>query len=413
MKRFIGFILDILFFSSFLGVLAIGALYIIYRQENDIAIINTYLQSQLTWSMYALYGFLLGAYVLYYLVIPRFLKQTVGQRLAGTVFLTERKLGLWAIFLKNIIGVFWDVLLFPYTIIVAIRRKPLISTRLSRIEVVPAEKKMSFGATVIVLLFAFFFVATAGIGTYVYRQGVTTMIERYTDYEKQMKQLIEMYAYQDAQPILEKYKQYHGEDNNYSFYLCLIEANLATDLSNLELCNKALESNKENTGRVKTILAEQAKLYAANDQYTEAEKIYSRLWNEFSDRSMNMKNYVAVLSELKKSKEATAALNEIAAQVLTTDAVELRDLGNLYERIGQIDLALEKYAAALAAVPETENPSLAGELYYSIGVLQYQKGKYTDATASFGKAKTLNKDYADSADSYIILISKLKNSVTK
>lgn len=413
MKRFLGFLLDILFFSSFLGVLSMGVIYLIYRQENDIAIVNTYLQSQLTWSMYAVYGLLLGAWFVYYWFIPTFLKQTVGQRLAGTVFSSEKKLGLWAVFLKNIIGTFWDIVLFPYTLIVAVRRKPLISSRLSKITVVLAEKKMSLLATLTVLLFALFLIATAGASTYVYKQGITTMIERYTDYEKQMKQLIEMYAYQDAQTILGKYKQYHGEDSNFAFYQCLIESNLATDLANLALCNKALESNKENTERVKTILSEQAKLNAANDLYKEAEAIYSRLWNEFSDRSSNMNNYVVILSELGKSKDATAVLNELATKVDTTDPIALRDLGNLYDRIGQIDSALEKYMLALSIIPEDGDQSLAGELNYNIGTLQYKKGKYTEANASFVKAKELNKDYADSADSYIILISKLKNSVTK
>lgn len=413
MKRLLGTILDLLFFISLNAVVAIKGLVILYLQENDISILNVYLQTQLVPTLLIIYAVFTFNYFLYFWIIPSFLKQTVGQRLAGTSYFSEHKIGLWRVFLKTIVGKFWDVVLFPYTLFAYFTKRPIISTRLSGVAVSKVEKKAGKGLYILTAIFSLYLIATLGIGTYIYKTGVTPIMERYTNYEKQVTELIEKLAYQDSLGALEKYKQYHGENENYAYYNCIINANLSTEQSSFDLCKIASEKNSGSTERMKVIISEEAKIHAANDDYKEAESLYEKLWNEYQDRSMNMKNYVVVLSELGKNKEATEILNELAKQIPTDDSLAIRDLGNLYERIGSTDLALEKYTAALAITDGDENQALAGELHYSIGVIQYNKAKYTEAQASFEKAKELNKDFAEPADSYIILISKLKNSVTK
>ena len=109
-----------------------------------------------------------------------------------------------------------------------------------------------------------------------------------------------------------KYKQYKGEDRSYAYYHCMVEANLSTELTSLEICKKALELNANDSIRVKSLISQEAKIYAASDSFKDAETLYAKLWTEYQDRSMDMKNYVVVLSELGKSKEATDVLNEIA-----------------------------------------------------------------------------------------------------
>ncbi|MCC7304277.1 hypothetical protein IT418_02590 [bacterium] len=412
MKRLLGILLDTLFFISFNAVAAVTALVIIYAKEQDISIINMYLQTALIPTMLIGYGAFMLNYLVYFWIIPSFLKQTVGQRLAGTSFQSEHKIGLWRVFLKTIVGRFWDLLLFPYTIFAAVTKRAIISTSLSGVVVSKIEKKPTKSLYTLTTLFSLFLVGTLAVSTYVYRTGVTPIMERYTNYEKLVNELIEKLAYQDAAGVLEKYKQYHGDNENYSFYKCVIDSNLSTEPTVQELCNTALEKNAGNKDRVKKILSEQAKVYAANDQYKDAEALYAKLWTEYSDRSLDMKNYVVVLSELGKNQEATEILKELAKQIDQNDELAVRDLGNLYERIGNTDLALEQYQKALTLV-ESSNQSLAGELNYNIGVIQYNKAKYSEAQANFEKAKELNKDFAEPADSYIILISKLKNSVVK
>lgn len=356
---------------------------------------------------------LVALYLFYFWILPTLLKQTIGQRLTGTSFTSEKKVSLLRVFLKTIIGRFWDILFFPYTLFAAIKKRSLISTKLSGIVVSKRESPPTKGLYFVLIFFIAFFIATLAGGTYIYKTGITPIMERYTNYEKQVKTLIEKLAYQDAAAALEKYKQQHGEDQNYSYYHCAIEANLSTELTSIELCKAALEKNNSDIERVKALTSQMAKVYAANSDYTNAELLYSKLWNEYQDRSMDMKNYVMVLSEAGKGKEATAILTTLAQAIPTDDPIALRDLGNLYERIGNIDLAFETYQKAVLLINEGVNQSLAGELHYNIGVIYYTKGKYTEATENFNKAKELNKDYAEPVDSYIILISKLKNSVTK
>lgn len=413
MKRIIGLLIDIIFFISFVGVTVLACLYFIFSKERDISIINVYLQTELVRSMLFVYIGFTVLYFVYYWLLPTLFKQTIGQRLAGTMYESEKKITLWRVFLKTIIGRFWDLVLFPYTIFVSIKKRPIISTRLSGIAVIHSEVKPTKALYVATFIFTFYLMMTLAAGTYVYKTGLTPLMEKYTNYEKQVVALIDKLAYQDASVSLAKYKQYHGEDSNYSYFLCLIEANLNTELTSLETCKKAQEANATDLTRVKSILIQEAKIYAANDMYKEAEALYVKLWNDYQDRSIDMKNYVVVLSELGKGKEATEVLNEIAKLVPTSDVIAQRDLANLYERIGNIDLAFQKYKATILLIPEGENQMLAGELYYNIGVIYYTKGKYTEATASFEKAKELNKDFAEPVESYIILISKLKNSVTK
>lgn len=413
MKRFLGFLLDVLFFISFLGVIALVALILIYFQEKDISIINTYLQTDLTRTMLVAYSTMFLGYLVYFWLLPVALKQTIGQRLAGTSYQSEGKITTGRVFLKTIVGRFWDILLFPYTLYAAFKNKASISTKLSGIVITHRDIPASKGLYASTLLFTVFLIATFGIGTYLYRTGITPIMERYTNYEKQVMSLIENLAYQDAAAVLEKYKQQKGENEHYWYYHCVIEANITTDLSSLAVCQRAQDLNAASNDRLKGIISQEAKVYAANSEYEKAAEKYALLWNNYQDRTMDMKNYVVVLSELGKGKEANDILTELMKSTKLDDPIVLRDLGNLYERIGNADIAMQQYQEGLAILKDGENLSLAGELHYSIGVIYYNKGKYTEATDSFNKAKELNKDYAEAVDSYIILISKLKNSVTK
>ncbi len=413
MKRIFAAILDILFYFSLLGVISIVGLIIIYRQENDISLINTYLQTSLVPTLLLVYGIVTVAYLIYFWILPTIFSQTLGQRLFGTSFTSTGKIGLWRVFLKTIIGRFWDIVLFPYTLVMIIKKKSVISSKLSGITIAKIEKKPTALLSIFTLVYVVFMVVVLGTGTYVYRTGITPIMERYTNYQHQVEELITKLAFQDATPILEKYKQYNGDNADYAYYHCIISANLSTEQSSLDICKIALEKNSGSKEKTQEILNQQAKLFAANDSYKEAATIYEKLWKEYNVRTLDMKNYVVVLSELGKSKEATEVLAELAKQIPAEDAVGQRDIGNLYERIGNVDLALEKYNAALKVVSNDSNLSLAGELSYDIGVIEYNKGKYPEAQKSFENAKEWNKDFAEPVESYIILISKLKNSVTK
>ena len=414
MKRFIGFLLDTVFYISFLFSIGVIGIFLIYTYNQDISILNVFLQTKLIESLLIVYGAIVLCTLVYDWIIPYFIGQTLGQKLMGNMYDASGKPSLFAVFMKSFIGKFWDILLFPYSIFAGLTKRDLISKKLSGITVINDSKdSKKSGLYAVTIVFVLFLVSTLGIGTYIYKTGIGPIMERYTDYKKQTESLVASLAYQDAANALLKYKQYHGEDADYSYYHCIIEANLDTSLDNLPLCKTASDTNAGNPDRQQAILLLEAKVYAANSDYTQAETFYATLWNEKNLRTLEMKDYVVVLSELGKNKEAAEVLTEVAKLVQPTDTVAMRDIALLYERVGNLDAAAAQLQVALGTVKDGSNQDLAGELNYYIGVIQYKKGKYTDAKASFEAAKTLNKDYSEPADSYIILISKLAKSVTK
>lgn len=412
MKRIVGFLLDLLFFWSFVFLVGILGLFVIYGIEKDISLINVYLQSHLKTTLLIGYSVFVILYLKYYWILPVILKQTVGQRLAGNSFESEKKVNLWRVFLKTVIGRFWDFLFFPYALYCGLKKRPIISTRLSGITVTTNPLKNTPLTYLLVVFFSLVLVGALGVGTYVYRTGYVSILERFTDYEKQTETLTANLAYQDATYALEKYKQYHGEDQTYAYYHCIIEANLAADTTAKEICTTAREANNGDDARVKAITIELAKVYAALYDLSHAEILYKELWDTYQYRELDMKNYVVVLSELAKHKEAEEVLTTLVAKIPEGDFVEMRDFGHLFERLNKDSLALEQYLRALALVENGNNESFEGELHYYIGVIFYKQTKYEDAKKSFEQAKSLNKDFAEPAESYIILIKDLKNSIT-
>lgn len=413
MKKLAAAIIDLLFFVSLLFVSLLLAAVLIYSKEHDISLVNTLLQTKLTPTLLAVYGTVVLLYLVYVTVIPTLVGATIGQHLFSYELMPKEKRSIFRVFLYTIVGSFWKVLLFPYSIFLAIKKQPQLNTRISQLTLSPSHSgKLSLPTTIVSALFAISLVVTAGLGTYIYRTGLGKILEKYTDYEKQTVSLIEKQAFQDANATLTKYKEYHGETASYAFYKCEIIGNLTTDESNIEFCQKAYEQNKDEK-RTRVIDLIIARTYAANGNYAEAEKKYAELWTTYQVRTIDMKDYVVVLSELGKSKDAAAVLTEVSKSIEQNDYLGLKDIAALYERVGNTDLALATYQNIIKSIPEGSNVELVGEIDYYIGVIQYQKGKYTDAKTSFEAAKTLNKDFAEPADAYIILISKLGGSVTK
>jgi tetratricopeptide (TPR) repeat protein len=412
MKKLAASIIDLLFFVSLLFVSLLFAVVIIYSRERDISLINTLLQTELTPTLLIAYAVITVLFIVYAVVLPTVLGATVGQKLFNYTLMPKANRNLFTVFMYTIVGSFWKGVLFPYSIFLAIKKRPQLNSRLSTLELLPSEGKMSVPVIIASVFFTVALVVTAGFSTYIYRAGLAEMIEKYTDYEKQTVTLIEKQAFQDASNTLEKYKQYNGETASYFYYKCEILGNLSTEETNIEVCTKATELNKDDK-RAQVITLMIARTLAANGKYADAEKKYAELWTTYEVRTLDMKDYVVVLSELGKAKDATAILTEVAKNVSETDYLGLKDIAILYERVGNLDLALTTYQNIIKSIPENSNVELVGETNYYIGVIQYKKAKYADAKKSFEAAKTLNKDFAEPADSYIILISKLGGSVTK
>ncbi len=413
LKRILAYIIDVLFFLGCVGSALAAAIVIIYLQSHDISVINELLQTSLTWTMIGVYAGLVAIYFFYYWILPVFFKGTVGQALFKLSFVPQEKVNLISVFFKNIAGMFWDVLLFPYTVFAWVTKRATISTKMSGLSIADRQDKMKLPFYLVLGLMVIYLLATIGMGIYVYQTGVPTLMERYTDYGKQVATLIDKEAFQDAEASLVKYKQYQGETNDYWFSSCIIQGNLGTEQTTLDLCSTALEKNKGNVAREQQITVIQGRIQATNGNFAEAEVLYAKLWNDYMVRTLDMKDYVAVLSEVGKTKEASAVLTEIAKNVPADNYSVSKDIADLYERLGNPDLALTKYHEILASIPEGTNVDIAGELHYNIGVALYKKGKNADAKAEFEKARTMNPDFAEASDSYLIILNKLLKSIVK
>lgn len=412
-KRLGSILADILFIFSWISVATAVAIFILYWQNKDISIVNTLLQTQLMPALYVAYGVLFVIVLKYFTIVPLFLKGTLGQALFNISYFTEGKLTWWKLFKKHIIGPFWDVLFFPYTIFAAFTKKAMISTNISGVSVTTEKHKQGFMLYVVTIFSTLALAATIAAGTYIQKTGLGTLIERYTDYEKQVNYLVDKHAYQDASDTLVKYKQYNGETATYWFSLCIINGNLSTEEATHEICAKALEQNQEDAARTQQITAVEARVYAANLNYAEAEKLYEKLWNEMNVRTLDMKDYVYVLSELGKNKEATEILVELE-KVVPADNISLnRDVAILFERLGDTEKALTKFKEILATIPEGTNEDIAGELNYSVGVILFNQSKADEAKPYFEAAAKQNPDYSELAESYIILINQLLGSIVK
>lgn len=413
LKRILAFVIDLLFFLGCIGSALAAGIVCIYLQSRDISIVNIYLQTALTWTLIAVYTGFVIIYFVYYWIIPTFLKGTVGQTLFKLSLQPQEKATIISVFQKNIAGMFWDILLFPYTIFALLTKRATISTRMSGLTLLERTDKVKLPFYILLGLMILYLLATIGIGAYVYKTGLTNLMEQYTDYSKQVTMLIDKEAFGDAATMLEKYKQYNGETNDYWFYSCLIQGNLGVEQTTLDLCTTALEKNKDDKAKVQQLVTVQARIQAANGNYAEAEVLYARLWNEYMVRTLDMKDYVAVLSEVGKSKEAATVLTEIAANVPADNYSINKDIADLYDRLGNTDLALTKYQEILKSIPEGTNVDIAGELHYNIGVSLYKKGKNAEAKKEFEAARAMNPDFAEASDSYLIILNKLLKSIVK
>lgn len=410
-KKLFAWIIDFSLFLSLFILVGINALVIVYLVEKDISVINVLLQTQLIPTLLVIYVAFILLFTIYTVLWTRILRATPGQRIMKLGYSGE-KLNFFTIFLKNTIGAFWDIVLLPYALIALFTKKPMPSITLSGLTVSEIKQRYTKGHWITLCIALLFIGSAAAVGYKIYTVTPAYLFQKYTDYQKQTNALVKAMAFRDAAVSLEKYKEFHGEDSEYIYFHCIIEGNLSTSQESLPLCEQALESTTA-PERKQAILLVKARIYAAHYNYTQAETLYAQLWNEFSLRTLDMRDYVVVLSELGKNKEAAVIIGEIATNIPSTDLIAKRDIAILYERVAAIDLALETYQKVLGDIPANEKLDLVGELNYRIGVILYQQGKKADSKQYFETAKELNKDFAEAADSYIILINKLAGSITR
>ncbi|GEM_PF-2989855 len=397
----------VFFFITFVSVLLIIVV-ILYYRTYDLAILNDILRNSINEALLVLYATLFGVILFYFVIIPRIIFSTLGQFITKKVYVPKEKIGFLSLFLRNIVGTLWAVILFPYTLFALVTRKKTIPDWISGIPLVgePFRYRMKRG----IFLFLVYSVLTIGIGSfgvYVFQLGPTSFIEKYINHERQVQFYISSSGYTAARVSLEKYKKFNGETDNAWYYSCIIEGHLELTEASVKICETASTKNLSNDQK-RDIMVIQANLLRSTDKHEEAVTLYKTLWETLNIRTFDMVNYVYLLDATGDTEKSAKVLDELYTALDTTSVLNTIQevyFAELYYNLASYQEAYDIYDAE---IKKKEINSLSettmADLYYGKGQCLHHLGKYLEAKEAFIAAKTANSDYTDSADTYIIEI---------
>lgn len=417
MKKFFSFVVDILFVTTFFLFTLLIGLVIIYYRTYDLAVLNEIIQNNLAQAAIGIYAILNVCLLIYFVIIPFFLHATIGEFAFKLTYAPKEKVNILSVFMRNIVGFVWNILLFPYTIYAFFFKKQAFKPWLSGYSLESEEKfqKPRLGFPLLGI-FSIIFFGILAFGIYLYQTSPIAFIEPYIDHKKQVEGYIKQSAYSNAAVSLQKFKQYKGESSDYFYYNCIIESHIKEeDPNSITACDQALEKNSGNQERTITILANKANLLRVNYKPAESLKIYDELWTKYNVRSFDMVNYVYLLDSQEKRDQASTVLGELYKEFKNKqelDVIQQTYFAELYYNLEKYQEALEIYTGLIQDSQKYNiAPMQLGEIYYKQGQCYYHIKKNTEAKAAFTKVKELNPDYTDQADAYIIEIdfrSKLK-----
>lgn len=413
-KRIGAFFVDLFLFVSFVWFILVLVLVVIYMSTHDLAVINEMMKTNMRELLWAVYGLFLFLLFLYFVAIPLALKGTIGETLFGLTYAPKERFNLLSMLAYRFFGILWDIILFPYSLFALIRKTPFISEWLSGLtitKVTPIKRPGSF--TFVAGFFALLFIFASTSGVLLYKNGVVSVIERFTDHEKQTQFYIDQRAFTTAELSLEKYKIYNGENSTYRYFKCIITGQDAEDLTALPLCTQVLtevSQDKERSIAVLTVLAE---LNNESGNPEEALKHYKMLWTDYGVRDFNMTSYVKGLSESNQAEEALKVMNELynamkEKKELTSQEKML--FAGMYNTIGAEKEAIAIYTEVISHEEQSQDADIMflGTVYMNTAYAYYQSGDYTNAKKYFILAKEKNPDLQNEADTYIIDITKFK-----
>lgn len=415
-KRILAFLLDLVAIISMWGTSLIASIAILYLYTKDLAVLNDLLKTQLYGIIIFVYAMLGVVILIYSVIIPTFLKSTVGEFLFGFIYMpnTTQKPNFLRILVRNTVGAIWNVMAFPYNIFAIIKKRRQFVDFFSGLTLTaqPGRLKSRLGLVLSVVtgIFIMFFALTS---VYLYQTGPFVAMEQFINHEKQVNLYLSKPSYAAAANSLEKYKKYNGETDSYFYYKCSIESHQDATEAILATCNTALDKNSSNKDRKVELLGIKADLLRGLEKNAEALTVYADLWTNYSIRTFDMVNYIYLINDSGKPDEAFAKLEELYKSLTQSGKVE--SVQKLF--FADIYYNLKKYDGALVIINELIdnkeadglNQASLGDTYFKQGENLYYKNDLTGAKTAFTKAKENNPDLTDSAETYLNDISfKLK-----
>ena len=137
-----------------------------------------------------------------------------------------------------------------------------------------------------------------------------------------------------------------------------------------------------------------AALFAKQARYREAETTYDAV---LEDYPYNFYGHYLLASLLNHQGKHLAAIEHYEQSIASNPRYPfpLLDLGLINVNMGNFDLAIQRFNAALAAIPAGDEPALRANIYYGLAAAYANKKDFSAAQQHINKALQIAPDYHD------------------
>jgi len=383
------------------------AFWISYSGKGDLFLVLNSLQKGLSGFAIFLYSLIAFTILVYFWLVPYFFKSTIGKGIFS-LFLngSTEKITLMGVFYKTIIGFFWDLVLLPYTLLIRMKKKDSISTRLSgltyshniRLNKIPLLTL--FGILTVNAIFL------SSLAIYTIKNNPKNVLSRFINYRIHIEEALKVNDFDSVLALLPDYKKRNAEDADYWYWYC-ISSNIAENTKDIQqICREAKNQNSSNVNRLQELALRESELLFESGEEEKANAILKDLWENQKYRGYPILKYVETIL-LDDPKKGEMFLNELVAatesKLLEDSPLLLEAYANAYFNIGNYNKEKELYQKVIARLKELNtDKSKQAEILYKLARSHYFLKDYSRARELFNEVKELNPDYSDPAEVYIL-----------
>jgi len=137
-----------------------------------------------------------------------------------------------------------------------------------------------------------------------------------------------------------------------------------------------------------------ASLFAKQHRYREAETTYEAVLEEYP---YNFYAHYLLASLLNLKGNHSAAIEHYEQSIASNPRYPfpLLDLGLINVNMGKFDVAIQRFNAALAAIPAGDEPALRANIQYGLAAAYANKKDFSSATQHINEALQIAPDYRD------------------
>ena len=386
--KLLGFLTDLALIDLLLNLEIILIIIIESKRFGDFISFLTWVENNFEVASIVVFLLLLFNVLIFTVFIPRLIKGTVGQKLYGMRLKPDVNISFINVFLFYITGFILNVVLFPLTIFRAFKRQPLISNKISGLQIIFKEQVNKS----LIVFSLFFTVFLIGINFFMYQTNLFFNIGKsLTDYNKLLEYAVEDQNADMLQYFIKEYKSRTTAD--LSYYECVLS--IYQGGINEQICKNALNTEKQNKEHTEKLHELMGYYYFTHDNYKEAEKVLKYFYdNKIINDSLLQ--YLYILNQQDTSSDKHNFLKKLDA---------------IYKDILKSDNAMIKYKVALMYI-DARSFSKATELLKDLYNHMSPKLDKAEVAWYLGETLFLNKKYKDGLK-YMKIASDLSSAKYK